>query len=148
MKYWRNGFKDSSIHGEPLASDIVLTDDEYRSLLAEQSLGKILTIDDGGLVAVLPVVSPENDRTKRQSERNSALQSMTHDFGDGRIMQTRPQDEANIIAAIDLLESEDISSVSWVMADNTKHDVTIDDLRTALRSGRLQGLAIWNEYNP
>lgn len=87
-------------------------------------------------------------RIEKKAERDAALQAMTYDLGDGRVMQTRPQDEANIIAAIDLIDSEGIVSVGWVMADNTKHAVTADELRAALRFGRLQGLAIWNEYNP
>lgn len=88
----------------------------------------------------------ESARIEAKTARDSALQSMVYDFGDGRVMQTRPQDEVNIIAAIELIESEGLGTVGWIMADNTKHAVTADELRAALRSGRLQGLAIWDGY--
>ena len=90
----------------------------------------------------------EDRRVNAKKQRDISLGNMTHDFGDGRVMQVRPSDEANIIRAIEIISSEGLESVDWVMADNTKHAVTADELREALRSGRLQGLAIWNEYNP
>lgn len=118
----------------------------FRGALPADSV--IVSADESKAIISAKSVAVTVSEPSEKQKRDAALQAMTHDFGDGRIMQTRPQDEANIIAAIELLESEGIASVSWVMADNTKHDVTIDDLRTALRSGRLQGLSIWNEYNP
>ena len=80
--------------------------------------------------------------------RDERLDSLTHDFGDGRVMQTRPQDEANILRAIDLLESEGLQSVNWVMLDNKKYPVTLAELKEALRVGRLSGFDVWEDYNP
>lgn len=80
--------------------------------------------------------------------RNERLDALTHDFGDGRVIQTRPQDEANILRAIDLLESEGLQSVNWVMLDNKKYPVTLAELKEALRVGRLSGFDVWEDYNP
>jgi len=61
MKYWRDGFRDSNIHGNPEDSDIVLTDEEYSDLLSEQSAGKVISVVDGALVCVEPVQSFTKD---------------------------------------------------------------------------------------
>lgn len=91
----------------------------------------------------------ELQRQLAQLERDSALQALTYDFGDGRVIQTRPQDEANMIRAIQVMEEEEgVESIGWVMADNVKHPVTLEELRAALRAGRLAGLAIWDDYDP
>ena len=90
----------------------------------------------------------ERRRQVAKMERDAALQSLTYNFGDGRMIQTRPQDEANMTRAIQIMEEEGVASISWVMADNTKHPVTLDELNTALRAGRLAGLEIWNSYDP
>lgn len=122
--------------------------DEAESLIGSVVDSDLVDRANGDYEKIRAREAAELLRIEKKAERDAALQAMTYDFGDGRVMQTRPQDEANIIAAIDLIESEGIISVGWVMADNTKHAVTADELRAALRSGRLQGLAIWNEYNP
>lgn len=91
----------------------------------------------------------ELQRQLAKLERDSALQALTYDFGDGRVIQTRPQDEANMIRAIQVMEEEEgVESIGWVMADNVKHPVTLEELRAALRAGRLAGLAIWDDYDP
>ena len=90
----------------------------------------------------------EANRLVAKQNRELALDSLTHDFGDGRVMQTRPVDEPNILRAIEIMESENIDSVGWVMADNKKHDVTIAELQSALKAARLAGLEIWEDYNP
>lgn len=61
MKYWREGFRDSSIHGTPEDSDIILTDEEYSALLSEQSTGKEISVVDGTLTCVKPVQSFTKD---------------------------------------------------------------------------------------
>lgn len=80
--------------------------------------------------------------------RDLALASLSYDFGDGRVIQTRPKDELNITTAIEVMETNDINSIDWVMVDNTKHPVTVNELKEALNAGRLAGLAIWDNYDP
>ena len=54
-----------------------------------------------------------------------------------------------MIRAIQVMEEEEgVENIGWVMADNVKHPVTLDELNTALRAGRLAGLEIWNSYDP
>lgn len=78
--------------------------------------------------------------------RDIKLVQLTHDFGDGRIMQIRKQDESNIRNAIDMMEREGITEQPWRMADNTTHTVSVDDLKNALISAQNQGAQIWQEF--
>lgn len=87
-------------------------------------------------------------KRQRQQARDAALDSLTYDFGDGRVMQARPKDEANILRAIETMRAQSIERIQWVMQDNTKHAVTADELERALASARLAGLEIWNNYEP
>jgi len=80
--------------------------------------------------------------------RDTALNDLVHDFGDGRIMQTRPKDESNIRNAIEIMTANSIPSIGWSMINDLKQDVTIADLQEALASGQLNALTIWNNYNP
>ena len=72
----------------------------------------------------------------------------TYDFGDGRIMQTRPKDESNIRNAIEIMTANSIPSIGWSMVDDIKQAVTATDLQEALTAGQLAALDIWNNYNP
>ena len=80
--------------------------------------------------------------------RDDALAALVHDFGDGRIIQTRPQDEQNVKTAIELMTSLSLPSIDWVMADNVKHPVTVDELQAALLAGQLTAMQIWADYEP
>ena len=80
--------------------------------------------------------------------RNAALNDLVHDFGDGRIMQTRPKDESNIRNAIEIMTANNIPSIGWSMVDDIKQNVTVAELQEALTSGQLAALNIWNNYNP
>lgn len=80
--------------------------------------------------------------------RDDALNALIHDFGDGRIMQTRPKDESNIRNAIEIMTANSIPSIGWAMVDDIKQNVTVADLQTALQAGQLAALAIWDAYNP
>lgn len=84
----------------------------------------------------------------RKTARNLALDSLVYDFGDGRIIQTRPKDELNIRGAISIMTDNNITSIGWVMADNVKHPVTLTELQTALSAGRLAALTVWDNYIP
>lgn len=82
--------------------------------------------------------------------RDKALSNLTHDFGDGRVIQVRPAnfaaDESNIRNAIEEMTRNNIDSQPWHMADNTTALVTADELRTALDSAQDQGKSIWGEF--
>ena len=80
--------------------------------------------------------------------RDDALNALVHDFGDGRIMQTRPKDESNIRNAIEIMEANNIPSIGWSMVDDVKQAVTAVELREALAAGQLAAMAIWDAYNP
>jgi len=80
--------------------------------------------------------------------RDEALNNLTYDFGDGRIIQTRPKDELNIRNAIEVMIDNNIQSIGWVMLDNSKKSITAQELTTALKSGQLSALSIWENYSP
>ena len=80
--------------------------------------------------------------------RDNALNALVHDFGDGRIMQTRPKDESNIRNAIEIMTANSIPSIGWSMVDDVKQTVTVADLQEALAAGQMGALAIWDAYNP
>ena len=87
-------------------------------------------------------------RGAAQDVRDAALLEMEYDFGDGRVMQTRPQDEVNVRTAIEVMTARNIPSRRWVMKDNVKHPVTVDELETALAAGQLAAVVIWDNYEP
>ena len=82
--------------------------------------------------------------------RDDALRNITHDFGDGRVIQVRPadyaNDELNIRNAIERMQRLNITEQPWRMADNTTHLVSVHDLKAAIISGQDQGAAIWQAY--
>ncbi len=79
----------------------------------------------------------------------AALAGLTHDFGDGRVIQTRPApsiDEPNMRNAIELMNRTGTPSMLWKMADNQPHPVTAAELQEAIQSGQDQGAAAWAQY--
>ena len=113
----------------------VVTEDEY--VLADPSTG------------TWTIHKQVDDRDPKEI-RDDALRNLTHDFGDGRVIQVRPveyaADEANIRNAIERMQRLNITEQPWRMADNTTHLVGVADLEAAIVSGQDQGAAIWQAY--
>jgi len=86
-------------------------------------------------------IQKEKDRIQLKTERDNALKDITHDFGDGRIVQVRPEDIANFQIAINIGLTQE-----WVMQDNTIASLTTAELQEALDNGILQGKQIWQTY--
>lgn len=82
----------------------------------------------------------EQARQAAKANRDQVLNSLTHTFEDGRVIQTRPQDLSIIQVAISL------GGDDWVLADNTIAHVTADELTEAMQAGTAQAVAVWNEY--
>ena len=80
--------------------------------------------------------------------RDDALLALSYDFGDGRVIQTRPQDELNVRTAIEVMTDNGIASRDWVMIDNVKHPVTIAELEEAMAASKLKAVQIWDDYEP
>lgn len=81
----------------------------------------------------------------------SALDDLVHDFGDGRVIQVRPQesgalDEPNIRNAIEQMTRNLVTSREWKMADDTIGVLTLADLQSALNSGQDQATALWDAH--
>jgi hypothetical protein len=102
-------------------------------------------VEDGSGGYMAP---PSNNGTTAQATRDRLLTQLVHDLGNGRIIQTRPQDEQNIRNAIEIMTANNIPSIEWVMVDDVKHVVTVPELQTALTSGQMAAMAIWNSYIP
>lgn len=83
----------------------------------------------------------EAARAALQSSRDQALNTMTHTFADGSVIQVRPQDLTNFNIAIGAAVDRD-----WIMADNSVRFTTVAEMQEALNSGIAQGQAIWDNY--
>jgi hypothetical protein len=69
------------------------------------------------------------------------LESITHEFSDGRVIQVRPSDVAILEIAISRGNDK-----RWKMADNTISMMAISELQAALIAGLEKGEAIWDDY--
>lgn len=82
--------------------------------------------------------------------RDAALRALSHDFGDGRVIQVRPpkyaDDESNIRNAMERMARQGQPSLSWMMEDNTIHSVTASELQDALNSAQDQGAQVWADF--
>lgn len=102
-----------------------------------------------GIVKVTQAKIDANETSKQaRIIRDRNLNALTHDFGDGRIIQTRSKDESNIRNAIEIMTANNIPSIGWIMLDNTKHLITSVELQEALVAGQLAAMQIWSDYNP
>ena len=72
------------------------------------------------------------------------LGEMELDLGDGRIVQTRPQDQQNIMAKIEVINAG--GSDRFIMKNNTIHSVTVAELQQALQSGITKGSILYEQY--
>lgn len=99
-----------------------------------------LWLAEGNTPEPVPAPTLEEQRAALKAQRDSALSAMVHDFGDGRVMQVRPQDAPNLEFGISTGQNE------WVMEDNLPHQVTTEELQEGFNSGIAQGLIIWNDY--
>ena len=111
-----------------------------RNTLAGRQLA---AIESSGVEVIeyVPTVHPKQ-------LRDAALNALTHDFGDGRVIQCRPQDEPNFERAYRLFALTGAPAIDWVMADDVKHPVTEAELRQAHDAGTMSGALIWDEYEP
>lgn len=128
MKFYSDstkGFYDPEIHGDNIPDDVVeITDEDYNDRINNQS-----------------TITPEQLAiAELKKTRDDALSNLVHDFGDGRIIQVRPLDAANLQFGIATGQSE------WVMANDMPEQITTAELQTAFDSGISRGVAIWNDY--
>ena len=86
----------------------------------------------------------------KSHKRDAALGAITHDFGDGRVIQVRhhhkSKDVLSISSEIAMLERAGLLSTHWWMEDNAGHDVTAAELKTAIESAQDQSSRIWKDF--
>lgn len=104
-----------------------------------------LTIVDG-VIVVDPTKEAISLAKQAKNVREEALANLTHDFGDGRVIQVRKVDEQNIRTAIAIMERTGTTQYPFFMADNTQHLVTVAELEAAIVSGQDQGAAVWADF--
>ena len=129
---------------------------------------KVHWLEDGKYVTLLPIGAIEITQEEADIINNppptseeqaaeltrlhyDALGSLVHDFGDGRIIQVRPQeaealDEPNIRNAIEQMTRNLVASREWKMADDTIGILSLADLQEALNSGQDQATALWDAH--
>lgn len=124
---------------EDVGDCLPLTIDEWQAALAINAN----TVVDGTLQTIEyeEVLTPEEQRRQYKRIRDRALKAITHDFGDGRIVQVRPEDVGNFQIAI----ASNVP-IEWVMENNTVEDLTVAELQAALASGISQGKSIYDDY--
>lgn len=93
----------------------------------------------------------ENALSTLVATRDAALAALTHDFGDGRIIQVRPPgfsyDESNMRNAIERLgRGAPTDKQKWLAADNSVIELTGAELRAALDSAQDQVSVIWSQF--
>ena len=91
--------------------------------------------------AKTPEELAEEGRLKAKTERDTALNSMTHTLTDGSVVQVRPSDLPNFQIVIGIGASK-----NWVLADNTVRLLTVAEMQECLDSGIAQGNVIWDAY--
>lgn len=101
--------------------------------------------------SIAAYVEPEIIPPTAEEIRDAAFMNLTHDLGEGRIIQIRPPatgkaDESNIRNAIERMERLGITEQPWFMIDNIPRNVTVADLQEALESGQDQSAAIWATF--
>ena len=109
-----------------------------------QIVNGVLTFD----AAVAAEIQRVDALTTAKQARDEALDALTYDFGDGRVMQTRPKDEQNVLNAIKGMELAGLTTIDWVMLDDVKYPITAVELETARTAGVLAAMAIWDAYQP
>lgn len=126
------------------SDEIVIDVDQMPNL----ELDRLNDTNDGIDAASQADIDANEASIQSRITRDNALEALFHDFGDGRIMQTRYIDESNIRNAIELMTDESISSIDWVMIDNIKYPVSISDLQAAFYSTKIKAKQIWDDYTP
>ena len=114
---------------------------EFEPFAEVLELGLIPEFDQAAYDAKIANEQKEATRLVLKNKREDDLQAITHDFGDGRIVQVRPQDVGNFQLAI-----SKNSTTEWIMEDNTVAELTVEELQTAFASGVAQGEKIYMDY--
>ena len=125
----------------------------YKSSGSVADLIRLGKMTEADVATLEPYVEPLPTAKQR---RDDALAALSYEFADGGVVQTSPvargqapSDEANIRNAIEFMGKHDeLQVMPWVMADNTKRDLTVDELQEALDGSQLSGVQIWAEYDP
>lgn len=127
---------------EPIFEDQPIIESvEFEPFAEVLELGLVSAFDQVAYNANIAEEQREAARSALKSKREADLQSITHDFGDGRIVQVRPQDVGNFQLAI-----SKNSTTEWIMEDNTIAELTVEELQTAFASGVAQGEKIYMDY--
>lgn len=137
-------FHDPNFDHNIPSSAIEITKVKYEEMRQLQRNGKAFTTRAG---EIIPIDRPPTTQSLERI-RDNALNSLEYDFGDGRILITRPQDSISIRDAIDVMITHEIPVVNWPMKDNTKADVTLNELTTVLAAGQLAAFNILHNYKP
>lgn len=104
-------------------------------------LGLVPSFDTQSHADALANSQKENERLALKAKRDNDLLTISHDFGDGRIIQVRPQDIANFQLAIAMG-----NATEWIMEDNSIAVVTVAELQIAFDAGVARGEQIYREY--
>lgn len=114
---------------------------EFEPFAEVLELGLVPEFDKAAYDAKIATEQKEATRIALKNKREADLQAIIHDFGDGRIVQVRPQDIGMFQLAIDKG-----TDTRWIMKDNTVAVLTVEELQDSLDIGLSKIEDIYNNY--
>lgn len=142
------GFKDVEIGVDQETGEPIFEQQEQfeeQPVFTEMTFNvydELIAAAERGDVIIEPyVVSVEEQRQQLKQSRDAALNSMVHDYGDGRVVQIRPSDLINFQIAIEQGQSRE-----WILADNSIAIITVAEMVAAVESGKAQATAIYDNH--
>jgi hypothetical protein len=102
---------------------------------------EFLAEDSSEWIAYLAAIDLKQQLKNLSDAHYAALDAIEYDFGDGRVIQTRPKDETNFRLAI-----ADGLDRLWIMKDNKAYMTTVAELQTAADYGKAQATSLWDNF--
>lgn len=101
------------------------------------------------MIIVDSELKAELDREAFKDLRAKAVERITVETASGRIFDGDEVSQNRMVRAITGLEDQpEGATVSWVLADNTRADVDLSEMREALRLAGLRQTELWMQGKP
>ena len=88
----------------------------------------------------------EQARQSAKAERDSALQALTFDLGNGHSIQCREQDELRLRRTLERMNREGLAEHPWISTTNEPILLTQAEIQAALTYGEDQVAEIFAQY--
>ncbi|MFM4933408.1 DUF4376 domain-containing protein [Aeromonas veronii] len=142
------GFYDASINGASIPSDAVeITDKHYKTLLAEQSSGKVISVNESGHpIAIAP---PAKVRSHSSLQAEIAAQRWAVETGgitvSGVRIKTDRESQSQLTGVYAMLKGGLVSDTQWKTADGSFTLVTLVEIEPIAQAVAEHVRACFNE---